>query len=115
MFLHGSWAHPRKHVVPRHLRQGVEGAFRALGYLAFFARWLRATITQSLVTPCSPGGTPRPFVPSRQRARNRRGIGAFFVVSGQGLTLVFVFPVRLSAWVFLGVWFIYRSSRLTSG
>ena len=37
-------------------------------------------------------------------------LGAYFVLypDSRILTLVLVFPVRISAWVFLGLWFLYQ-------
>ena len=37
-------------------------------------------------------------------------LGAYFVLypNSRVLTLVVVFPVRISAWVFLGLWFLYQ-------
>ena len=37
-------------------------------------------------------------------------LGAYFVLypNSRVLTLVVVFPVRIPAWVFLGVWFLYQ-------
>ena len=37
-------------------------------------------------------------------------LGAYFVLypDSRILTLVLVFPVRIPAWVFLGLWFLYQ-------
>ena len=37
-------------------------------------------------------------------------LGAYFVLypNSRVLTLVLVFPVRIPAWVFLGLWFLYQ-------
>jgi membrane associated rhomboid family serine protease len=44
-------------------------------------------------------------------------LGAYFVLypNSRVLTLVLVFPVKIAAWVFLGLWFLYHSSKPTTG
>ena len=112
MFLHGSWAHILGNMLFLAIfGKNVEDAFGHLGYLAFyFAGGFVATITQSLVTLLA-GSAAAAFVPSLGASGAIAAVlGAFFVLYPRSriLTLVLIFPVRISAWFFLGVWFVYQ-------
>ena len=103
--------HPRQHALPRHLRQERRGRVRAPA----LPRLLRRRRLR------------RDDDPDRDHAAGRLGrrrqvpmlgasgaiaavLGAYFVLfpNSRVLTLVFVFPVRIPAWVFLGLWFLYQ-------
>ena len=44
-------------------------------------------------------------------------LGAYFVLypTSRVLTLVLVFPVKIPAWVFLGLWFVYQLIQANNG
>jgi membrane associated rhomboid family serine protease len=91
--------------------KNVEDAFGALRYLLFyFAGGFVAMATQTVATLLA--GTA---VDSRIPNLGASGaiaavLGAFFVLyPGARVTgLLAIFPVRISAWFFLGAWFLYQ-------
>jgi membrane associated rhomboid family serine protease len=97
MFLHGSWDHILGNMLFLAVfGKNVEDAFGALRYLAFyFAGGFVATMTQTLATLAF--GTA-----AEARVPNLGASGAIAAV------LVVIFPVQLSAWFFLGAWFLYQ-------
>src|SRR6476469_9221418 len=112
MFLHGSWDHILGNmlflaVFGKH----VEDAFGPLRYLAcYFAGGFAATMTQTLMTLAF-GTTAEARVPNLGASGAIAAVlGAYFVLypSSTVRGLVVVFPVRLSAWFFLGFWFLYQ-------
>src|SRR5262249_40187875 len=112
MFLHGSWDHILGNMLFLAIfGKNVEDAFGPLRYLGFYiAGGFVAFLTQTLMTLL--------FAPAAAAAVPNLGasgaiaavLGAYFVLypNSRILTLVFVFPVRISAWVFLGLWFLYQ-------
>ena len=112
MFLHGSWDHILGNMLFLAIfGKNVEDAFGHVGYLAFyFAGGFVATITQSLITLLA-GSATAALVPSLGASGAIAAVlGAYLVLypTSRVLALVFVFPVRISAWFFLGVWFLYQ-------
>jgi membrane associated rhomboid family serine protease len=112
MFMHGSW----DHILGNMLFLGVfgknvEDAFGHVGYLAFYiAGGLVATVTQTAMTLLA-GTTADALVPSLGASGAIAAVlGAYFVLfpGAQILGLIGVFPVRISAWFFLGFWFLYQ-------
>jgi membrane associated rhomboid family serine protease len=112
MFMHGSW----DHILGNMLFLGVfgknvEDAFGHLRYLAFyFAGGFVATMTQTAMTLLA-GSSADAHVPNLGASGAIAAVlGAYFVLYPNSTVrgLVVVFPVRLSAWFFLGFWFLYQ-------
>ncbi|MDX6410610.1 MAG: hypothetical protein QOE91_126 [Gaiellaceae bacterium] len=112
MFLHGSWGHILGNMVFLAVfGNNVEDAFGRLGYLAFYlAGGLVATVTQTAMTLLA--GTPADArVPNLGASGAIAAVlGAYFVLYPNAIVrgLFGIFPVRLSASFFLGVWFLYQ-------
>jgi membrane associated rhomboid family serine protease len=112
MFLHGSWDHILGNMLFLAVfGKNVEDAFGPVRYLAFyFAGGFVATLTQALMTLWF-GTAAEAHVPSLGASGAIAAVlGAFFVLypNAKVFGLVVVFPVRLSAWFFLGAWFLYQ-------
>src|SRR6201989_2759188 len=112
MFMHGSWDHILGNMFFLAVfGKNVEDAFGSLRYLAFyFAGGFVATMTQTLMTLAF-GTAAEVRVPNLGARGAIAGVlGLYFVLfpSSRVLGLVVVFPVRLSAWFFLGAWFLYQ-------
>ena len=112
MFLHASWEHILGNMLFLAIfGKNVEDAFGHVRYLAFyFAGGLAATLTQTAVTLLA--GTA---LDARAPNLGASGaiaavLGAYFVLypGSRVLTLVVVFLVRIPAWVFLGIWFLFQ-------
>jgi membrane associated rhomboid family serine protease len=112
MFLHGSWDHILGNMLFLAVfGKNVEDAFGPIRYLAFYlAGGFAATMTQTAMTLLF--GTA-----AEGRVPNLGASGAIAAVLGAYLMLypnstVFgllgIWPVRLSAWFFLGFWFLYQ-------
>jgi len=112
MFMHGSWDHILGNMLFLAIfGKNVEDAFGHLRYLAFYvAGGFVASMTQALVTllagSAADGRTPTLGASGAIAAV----LGAYFVLypNSRVLTLVLVFLVRIPAWVFLGIWFLYQ-------
>jgi len=112
MFLHGSWDHILGNMIFLAVfGKNVEDAFGRLQYLAFyFAGGFVATMGQTAITLLF-GSAASARVPNLGASGAIAAVlGAFFVLypSARILALVVVFPVRVSAWWFLGIWFVYQ-------
>jgi membrane associated rhomboid family serine protease len=112
MFLHGSWGHILGNMLFLAVfGKNVEDAFGHLRYLAFyFAGGFIATMTQTLVTLAF-GSAAEGRLPNLGASGAIAAVlGAFFVLypSSNVFGLVVVIPVRVSAWFFLGFWFLYQ-------
>jgi membrane associated rhomboid family serine protease len=112
MFMHGGWDHILGNMLFLAIfGKNVEDAFGHLRYLAFYVvGGFVATMTQTLITLLA-GTAADGRVPVLGASGAIAAVlGAYFVLYPQSrvLTLVLVFPVRISAWVFLGVWFLYQ-------
>jgi membrane associated rhomboid family serine protease len=91
--------------------KNVEDAFGPVRYLAFyFAGGFVATLAQTLMTLAF--GTPAEArVPNLGASGAIAAVlGAYFVLYPHSTVrgLVVIFPVQLSAWFFLGAWFLYQ-------
>jgi rhomboid family protein len=112
MFLHGSWDHILGNMLFLAVfGKNVEDAFGPIRYLAFyFAGGFVATMTQALMTLVfGTAGDAR--VPNLGASGAIAAVlGAYFVLypNSRVRGLVVVFPVQLSAWFFLGAWFLYQ-------
>jgi rhomboid family protein len=112
MFLHGSWDHILGNMLFLAVfGKNVEDAFGHLRYLAFYlAGGFVATVAQTAMTLLA-GTAAEAQVPNLGASGAIAAVlGAFFVLypNSQILGLVVIFPVRLSAWFFLGFWFLYQ-------
>jgi rhomboid family protein len=112
MFMHGSWSHILGNMwFLAIFGKNVEDSFGRWGYLALYvAGGFVATATQTVMTLI--GGTAAEAAVPLLGASGAIAavLGAYFVLypASKVLTLVVVFPVRISAWVFLGLWFLYQ-------
>jgi membrane associated rhomboid family serine protease len=112
MFLHGSWDHILGNMLFLAVfGKNVEDAYGALRYLIFyFAGGFAATITQTFMTLAF-GTAAEARVPNLGASGAIAAVlGAYFVLYPNSTVrgLVVIFPVRLSAWFFLGAWFLYQ-------
>jgi membrane associated rhomboid family serine protease len=112
MFMHGSWDHILGNMLFLAIfGKNVEDAFGHLRYLAFYiAGGFVATMTQAVMTLIG-GNAAAAHVPTLGASGAIAAVlGAYFVLfpDSKVLTLVIVFLVRIPAWVFLGVRFLYQ-------
>jgi membrane associated rhomboid family serine protease len=112
MFMHGSWDHILGNMLFLAIfGKNVEDAFGHLRYLAFYiAGGFVATMTQAIVTLAA-GSAAAAHVPTLGASGAIAAVlGAYYVLfpDSRVLTLVIVFLVRIPAWVFLGVWFLFQ-------
>ena len=112
MFLHGSWDHILGNMLFLAVfGKNVEDAFGHLRYLAFyFAGGFVATMAQTLITLLF-GTTAEARVPNLGASGAIAAVlGAYFVLypNSRVFGLFVVFPLRVSAWFFLGFWFLYQ-------
>jgi membrane associated rhomboid family serine protease len=95
MFLHGSWDHILGNMLFLAVfGKNVEDAFGALRYLVFYF----GTAAEARVPNLGASGAIAAV------------LGAYFVLYPKSTVrgLVAIFPVQLSAWFFLGAWFLYQ-------
>lgn len=112
MFMHGSWSHILGNMLFLVIfGKNVEDAFGHLGYLVFyFMGGLAATITQTAVTLAF-SGSAEAHVPNLGASGAIAAVlGAYFILYPRSKVfgLIGIFPVRISAWFFLGAWFIFQ-------
>ena len=112
MFMHGSWDHILGNMLFLAIfGKNVEDAFGHLRYLALYiAGGFAANAMQTAITLIA-GSAASARVPMLGASGAIAAIlGAYFVLypNSRVLTLVLVFPVRIPAWVFLGLWFLYQ-------
>ena len=112
MFMHGSWDHILGNMLFLAVfGKNVEDAFGHLRYLGFYiAGGFAATLTQAAVTLLL--GTA-----SAARVPNLGASGAIAAVLGAFIvlyptarirTLLGIFFVKVPAWIYLGLWFLYQ-------
>jgi rhomboid family protein len=112
MFMHGSWDHILGNMLFLAIfGKNVEDAFGHLRYLAFYlAGGFVATMTQTLMTLLF-GTAADARVPNLGASGAIAAVlGAYFILYPTSTVrgLVVIFPIRLSAWFFLGAWFLYQ-------
>ncbi|MFL5953801.1 MAG: rhomboid family intramembrane serine protease [Gaiellaceae bacterium] len=110
MFLHGSWGHILGNMIFLVVfGKNVEDAFGHVRYLVFyFAGGLVATLAQTTMTLLA-GTHAEGRVPNLGASGAIAAVlGAYFVLypNSKVLGLIGIFPLRLSAWFFLGFWFL---------
>ena len=112
MFMHGSWGHILGNMLFLAVfGKNVEDSFGALRYLAFyFAGGFAATMTQTAMTLLF-GTVAESRVPNLGASGAIAAVlGAYFVLypTSKIFGLFGIWPVRVSAWFFLGFWFLYQ-------
>src|SRR5512132_296876 len=112
MFMHGSWDHILGNMLFLAIfGKNVEDAFGHARYLVFyFAGGFVATMTQTLITLLA-GTAAEAQVPNLGASGAIAAVlGAYFVLYPESrvLGLIGIFPVRISAWFFLGFWLFYQ-------
>ena len=112
MFLHGSWDHILGNMLFLAVfGKNVEDRLGRLPYLLFyFAGGLAATVTQTAMTLLA--GTAADAQTPNLGASGAIAavLGAYFILfpGAQIRGLIGFWPVTLSAWFFLGFWFLYQ-------
>jgi membrane associated rhomboid family serine protease len=112
MFLHGSWDHILGNMLFLSVfGKNVEDAFGHLRYLVFyFAGGLVATFAQTTMTLLA-GTSADAHAPNLGASGAIAAVlGAYFVLYPNSTVfgLVVIIPVRVSAYFFLGFWFLYQ-------
>jgi membrane associated rhomboid family serine protease len=112
MFMHGSWDHILGNMLFLAVfGKNVEDAFGHVRYLVFyFAGGFVAMMTQTLITLAF-GTVAEGRVPNLGASGAIAAVlGAYFVLypNSKVLGLIVIFPLRISAWFFLGFWFLYQ-------
>ena len=112
IFMHGSWDHILGNMLFLAVfGKNVEDALGHLRYLAFYlAGGAVATATQTVVTLLAGTGAEAHVPMLGASGAIAAVLGAYFVLypHSRVLGLVVVFPVRVPAWLFLGLWFLYQ-------
>src|SRR6201987_2271086 len=113
MFLHGGWDHILGNMLFLAIfGKNVEDAFGSLRYLAFyFAGGFGAMLTQTAM-PFLFGTAADGRVPTLGASGAIAAVlGAYFVLYPGSRVRTWIFPVflvRIPAWIFLGLWFLYQ-------
>jgi rhomboid family protein len=119
MFMHASWSHILGNMwFLAIFGKNVEGALGRLRYLAFYvAGGFAAAVLQTAMTLLA--GTP---ADARVAVLGASGaiaavLGAYWILypGARILTIVGIFPIRIPAWVFLGLWFVYQLVEANAG
>jgi membrane associated rhomboid family serine protease len=112
MFLHGSWGHILGNMLFLAVfGKNVEDAFGSLRYLVFyFAGGFAATALQTAMTLLFASSADARVPNLGASGAIAAVLGAYFVLypDSRVLGLLGIFPVRVSAWFFLGFWFLYQ-------
>jgi rhomboid family protein len=112
MFMHGSWDHILGNMLFLAIfGKNVEDAFGKLQYLVFYiAGGFAATVLQTAMTLLFSNEAAEAVPNLGASGAIAAVLGAYFVLypNSRVLTLVFIFPVRIHAYVFLGLWFLYQ-------
>ena len=109
MFLHGGWDHILGNMLFLAIfGKNVEDVFGSLAYLVFY---FAAMMTQTAMTLLF-GAAQDARVPELGASGAVAGVlGAYFVLYPGSRILTYIFPVflvRIPAWIFLGLWFLYQ-------
>ena len=112
MFLHGSWSHILGNMLFLAVfGKNVEDSFGPIRYLVFYlAGGFVATFTQTAMTLLF-GTAAEAHVPNLGASGAIAAVlGAYFVLYPNSTVrgLIVIYPIQLSAWFFLGAWFLYQ-------
>jgi rhomboid family protein len=112
MFLHGSWDHILGNMLFLAVfGKNVEDSFGPIRYLVFYlAGGFVATFAQTAMTLLF-GTAAEAHVPTLGASGAIAAVlGAYFVLYPNSTVrgLIVIFPIQLSAWFFLGAWFLYQ-------
>jgi rhomboid family protein len=112
MFMHGSWDHILGNMLFLAIfGKNVEDAFGHLRYLGLYiAGGFMANVLQTAMTLIA-GSAGAAAVPTLGASGAIAAVlGAYFVLypDSKVLTIVLIFFVRIPAWIFLGLWFVYQ-------
>jgi rhomboid family protein len=112
MFMHASWSHIIGNMWFLGLfGKNVEDAFGRVRYLALYvAGGFAAAAAQTVVTLVA-GTAADARVPMLGASGAIAAVlGAYWVLYPKAriLTLVGIFPIRVRAWIFLGLWFVFQ-------
>jgi membrane associated rhomboid family serine protease len=112
MFMHASWSHILGNMWFLALfGKNAEGALGHLRYLGLYiVGGLVAAMTQAAATLLAATGADATVPILGASGAIAAVLGAYWVLypNARILTLVFVFPVRIRASIFLGLWFVYQ-------
>ena len=112
MFMHGSWDHILGNMLFLAVfGKNVEDAFGRGRYLVFYILGgLVACATQCTVTLLASNEVAETVPMLGASGAIAAVLGAYAVLypTSRVLTLVFVFPIRVPAWIWLGLWFVYQ-------
>jgi membrane associated rhomboid family serine protease len=112
MFMHESWEHILGNMLFLAIfGKNVEDALGRVRYLGFyFAGGFVAMMSQTLITLLAGSAADAriPFLGASGAIAAVLGAYFVFYPGSRILTLFLIFPVRISAWVFLGLWFLYQ-------
>ena len=112
MFMHGSWDHILGNMLFLAIfGKNVEDAFGHLRYLVFYvAGGFAAMMTQAAITLLSASASAARVPNLGASGAIAAVLGAFIVLypSARIRTLVGIFFVKVPAWVYLGLWFLYQ-------
>jgi membrane associated rhomboid family serine protease len=112
MFLHASWSHILGNMVFLAVfGKNVEDAFGHIRYLAFYiVGGFVAAMTQTLFTLIGGSAADAATPVLGASGAIAAVLGAYWVLypNSKVLTLVLVFPVKIPAWIWLGIWFLYQ-------
>jgi membrane associated rhomboid family serine protease len=119
MFMHASWSHILGNMWFLGLfGKNVEDAFGRARYLALYvAGGFAAAAAQTVLTLLA-GSAAEARVPMLGASGAIAAVlGAYWVLYPQAriLTLVGIFPIRVRAWIFLGLWFVFQLVEAHSG
>ena len=112
MFLHGSWDHILGNMLFLAVfGKNVEDSFGPIRYLVFYlAGGFVATFAQTAMTLLF-GTAAEAHVPNLGASGAIAAVlGAYFVLYPNSTVrgLIVIYPIQLSAWFFLGAWFLYQ-------
>src|ERR1700751_2162116 len=113
MFLHGGWDHILGNMLFLAIfGKNVEDALGSLWYLVFyFAGGFVAMMTQTAMTLLFSNAQAAQVPELGASGAIAAVLGAYFVLYPRSRVRTYIFPVfliRIPAWVFLGLWFLYQ-------
>jgi len=113
MFLHGSWDHILGNMLFLFIfGKNVEDAFGPIRYLAFyFAGGFVAMAVQTAMTLIFNNSAGARVPELGASGAIAAVLGAYFILYPRSYVRTYIFPIfllRIPAWVFLGLWFLYQ-------